>query len=144
MPRSRPGSAGRAARFGCWPPDPARAAVGALAGALGGAIVALPRYSARVRLRRTRFSSISIAAFAVGGLIGGLIVAGRPGVATGVLAGLVGGALVRLLWNAVGFSGEEAFEEALGIGIQCLLIVGLVLAALPLSAQPRSTPRPAH
>ena len=68
-----------------------------------------------------------------------------PGVATGVLAGLVGGALVRLLWNAVGFSGEEAFEEALGIGIQCLLIVGLVLAALQaLSAQPRSTPRPAH
>ena len=123
-------------------------AVGALAGALGGAIVALPRYLPASDFSADEIRSISIAAFAVGGgLIGGLIGSlwTPRSVATGVLAGLVGGALVRLLWNAVGFSGEEAFEEALGIGIQCLLIVGLVLAALQaLSAQPRSTPRPAH
>lgn len=123
-------------------------AVGALAGALGGAIVALPQYLPDSELSRESIRTISIGAFAVsGGLIGGLIGSlwTPRSIATGVLAGLVGGALVRLLWNAVGFSTDAAIEDALGIGIQCLLIVGLVLAALQaLSAQPRSTPRPAH
>jgi hypothetical protein len=123
-------------------------AVGALAGALGGAIVALPQYLPDSELSRESIRTISIGAFAVSGaLIGGLIGSlwTPRSIATGVLAGLVGGALVRLLWNAVGFSTDAAIEDALGIGIQCLLIVGLVLAALQaLSAQPRSTPRPAH
>jgi TIR domain len=123
-------------------------AIGALAGALGGAIVALPQYLPDSELSRETIRTISIGAFAVsGGLIGGLIGAlwTPRSIATGVLAGLVGGALVRLLWNAVGFSTDAAIEDALGIGIQCLLIVGLVLAALQaLSTQPRSTPRPAH
>ena len=60
----------------------------------------------------------------------------RPGIADGFLAGLAVGAVVRLGWNAVDWSPDSAFEEAFGIGVQCLFIVGLTLVALqPLSGQ---------
>ena len=117
--------------------------VGALAGALGGAIIALPQYLSDLDVTRDAIDTISIGAFAVsGGLIGALLgTLWIPrSIAAGVLAGLAAGALVRLVWNAIDWSGGSAFEEALQIGIQCLVIVGLVLAALQaLSTASRST-----
>lgn len=108
-------------------------AVGALAGAIGGAIVALPQYLADPAPTAETIRSISIGSFAVsGGLIGALL-GGLwipRSVATGLVAGLAAGAMVRLLWNAVDFTGDAAFEDAFGIALQCLLIVGLVVAAL--------------
>jgi Na+/proline symporter len=59
-------------------------------------------------------------------------------IAAGFLAGLAAGALVRLLWNASGANPDGAFQDSVGIGIECLLIVGLVVASLQLlNAQPR-------
>ena len=111
--------------------------LGALAGALGGAIIALPEYLSDVSKETIR--AISIGAFAVsGGLIGALLgyLWVPPSLAAGFLAGLVAGAIVRLGWNAVDWSADSAFEEAFGIGVQCLFIVGLTLVVLQLlSAQ---------
>lgn len=116
--------------------------IGALAGALGGAIFAVPQYVDDLGVTADAVRTISIGSFAVGGaLIGSLLGAlwTPRSTAIGFIAGLVGGALVRLVWNVVEASPDTAFEESLGIGIQCLLIVGFVLAALhTLSTQPRS------
>ena len=52
--------------------------------------------------------------------------------------------MVRLGWNAIDWSPDSAFEEAFGIGIQCLLIVGLTLVALQvLSGQRKAAQAPA-
>ncbi|MQA75623.1 MAG: TIR domain-containing protein [Solirubrobacterales bacterium] len=116
--------------------------VGALAGALGGAIIALPQYLSDLDVTREAIDAISIGAFAVSGALIGALVGALwipRSLAAGFLAGLAAGALVRLLWNVVAWSGGSAFEESLGTGIQCLLIVGLVLVALrALSVEPRS------
>ncbi len=115
--------------------------LGALAGVLGGAIVAVPQYLPELG-PVDDIRAISVGAFAVSGaLIGALL--GKlwdpRSVATGFLVGLASGALVRLFWNAVGSPGGSTFDEALGVGIQWLLIVGLVVAALQmLTGQLRS------
>lgn len=115
--------------------------LGALAGALGGVIIALPQYLQDLEATAETVRAISIAAFAVSGaFIGALLGAlwTPRSASVGFIAGLIGGALVRLIWNAVDWSGDSAFEEALGIGVQCLLIIGLVLATLhTLSVHPR-------
>jgi hypothetical protein len=108
-------------------------AVGALAGAIGGAMVALPQYLSEPEISNETIRAISIGGFAVSGaLIGALLgyLWVPSSVAAGLLAGLFTGALVRLVWNAVDWTPDSAFEEAFGIGIQCLLIVGLTLVAL--------------
>lgn len=108
-------------------------AIGALAGAIGGAITALPQYLADPTPTGDAIRSISIGSFAASGaLIGSLL--GRlwtpRRIATGLLAGLVAGALVRLVWNVIDFTESSAFDDAFGIGLQCLLIVGIVVAVL--------------
>lgn len=110
-------------------------ALGCLAGALGGVIVFVPEYLQDPDLSSGATDGISIAAFAasgalIGALLGGLWI--PVSVAGGVFAGLVSGALVRLVWNQVEWDAGSSLQEALQIGIQCLLIVGLVLAALQL------------
>lgn len=109
--------------------------VGALAGAIGGMMIALPQYLAEPELSNETIRAISIGGFAISGaLIGALLgYLWLPrSVAAGFLAGLAVGAVVRLGWNAVDWSPDSAFEEAFGIGVQCLFIVGLTLVALQL------------
>ncbi len=116
-------------------------ALGALAGALGGVLIALPQYLQDLDATAETVRAISVGAFAVSGAFIGALLGSLwtpRSAAVGFIAGLVGGALVRLLWNAVDWSGDSAFEESLGIGVQCLLIIGLVLATLhTLSTHPR-------
>jgi hypothetical protein len=92
--------------------------LGAIAGALGGAIIALP--DTLSDLSEDTIRAISIGSFAVSGgvigaLLGGLWVPRKVG--TGLLAGLAAGALVRLFWNAVDWSGGSTIQESLGLGI---------------------------
>jgi hypothetical protein len=43
-----------------------------------------------------------------------------------------------VLWNASGVNPDGAFQDSVGIGVECLLIVGLVVPSLQLlNAQPR-------
>ncbi len=118
--------------------------VGALAGAIGGAMVALPQYLSEPELSNETIRAISIGGFAISGaLIGALLgyLWVPSNVAAGFFAGLAVGAVVRLGWNAVDWTPDTAFEEAFGIGIQCLLIVGLTLVALQvLSGQRKAAP----
>ena len=68
-------------------------------------------------------------------------------IATGLLAGLVAGAAIRLLWIHVPWHTHgHAVQESLQLGIQCMLIVGVVLGTLQLlSAQhQRSALEEAH
>ncbi len=115
-------------------------AIGALAGALGGVIQFAPTYLPDLDARDS-IDAISILAFAIsGGLIGGLLGAlwTPRRLAVGLGAGLVSGALVRLFWNAMDWQPDTTFEESVGVGLQCLLIVGLVLATLQLLSTQRS------
>ncbi len=116
-------------------------AIGALAGALGGVIQFAPTYVQDFEASPDTVRAISIAAYAVSGsLIGGLLGAlwTPRRIAIGLGVGLAAGALVRLVWNALDWSAATAFEESLAVGLQCLLIVGIVLATLQLlSAQQR-------
>jgi hypothetical protein len=117
-------------------------AIGALGGALGGLVENLPRYLPDPALSQETIRTISIAGFAVGGgLIGVLLGAlwTPRSIAIGFLAGLVAGALARMFWNEVGWTSDSALQSGGSIGIQCLLIVALILAALAaLSTQPQS------
>ena len=107
-------------------------------------MVALPQYLSEPELSNETIRAISIGGFAISGaLIGALLgyLWIPSNVAAGFLAGLAVGAVVRLGWNAVDWTPDSAFEEAFGIGIQCLLIVGLTLVALQvLSAQRKAAP----
>jgi hypothetical protein len=118
--------------------------IGALAGALGGLVDNLPRHLPDPALSQETIRTISIAGFAVGGgLIGVLLGAlwTPRSIAIGFLAGVAAGALARLFWNGVGWTSDSALQSGASIGIQCLLIVALILAALAaLSTQPQSPP----
>lgn len=102
--------------------------VGAIAGALGGAILALPSYL--LDLDSETRSWIDVGAQAVtGGVIGGLIGSlwDPPQRSTGLAAGLVGGVLIQLLLVVTGWDGQP---DQLVMCLQATAIVGLALATL--------------
>jgi hypothetical protein len=115
--------------------------LGALAGAVGGAVVALPQYLPAEEPSRSTLDAIMVGSWAASGAVLGILLGALwvpRSIAAGFLAGLAAGALVRLLWNASGANPDGAFQDSVGIGIECLLIVGLVVASLQLlNAQPR-------
>jgi uncharacterized membrane protein len=122
--------------------------LGALAGALGGVVVYVPEYLHDPQLTGDDLNALLVAAFAVsGGLVGVLLGALwiPRNVGAGLVAGAAAGALVRLVWNQVNWDTGSALQESLQIGIQCLLIVGLILGALQLlGARQPSTLEPAR
>jgi hypothetical protein len=117
------------------------ALVGALAGAGGAAIYALPRYLAATRPSDGVLDLLSIAEFAfTGALIGALVGAlwnRRAG--AGMVFGLVAGAIIELLVIASGWSVDSPAERVLKVGLDAFVIVGLVAAALPLRERQAST-----
>ena len=110
--------------------------LGALAGALGGAVIFVPQYLPSLDLSSDTLDNISIAAFAVSGALTGVLVGALwipRSIAAGLLAGLVAGAAIRLLWIHVPWHTHgHAVQESLQLGIQCMLIVGVVLGTLQL------------
>lgn len=118
-------------------------ALGALAGALGGLVIVVPEEIPDPNLDRDTVRAISIGGFAVsaaiiGGMLGALWT--PRNLLVGIASGLVAGAAVRVFWNSIDTSEENAFEAGMQIGIQMLLIVGLILTALRFLAEEKHRP----
>jgi hypothetical protein len=102
--------------------------IGALAGALGGAVLAAATYlpdpnaSALVQ-QRISIGSLAITGGILGAAVGTLWIPRRVG--AGLAGGALGGALVQLGTDTLGFPGP-----VLAVGLQCLLIVGVALGAM--------------
>ena len=128
-------------------------ALGALAGALGGVVFELPTLIHGVHhhvtgLDQHRFEVASLAV--TGGLLG-LAVGALwipPRALVGLLGGAVGGVLVQVLLN----QRAKAPRELVEVGVQCLVIFGLTLAAMlaldvraasAVAPAPRPAPQPA-
>lgn len=106
--------------------------VGFLAGALGGALYASLRFIPD-NVTPDTVHVISTASYAVtgailGALIGALWVPRRIGAS--LLAGLVAGAAVHAAYNNRGFTATTDGSKLASTGIECFVIVGVVLAAL--------------
>jgi hypothetical protein len=127
--------------------------VGAIAGALGGAIVAfaahLPTASSPALgidhpLGRggtgdwLEVASVAITGGLVGGLIGGIWRPRSRG--TGFLSGAGAGALIAMFLLAVGWNPSQPAEAALSFGIRAAVIVGAVVATLALAAERARAP----
>jgi TIR domain-containing protein len=126
-------------------------ALGALAGALGGVLYELPQIvNESVSLSAADQGRLAVGSLAAtGGLLGFAIGALwiPPRRFVGLLGGAVGGVLVQVVMNG---SGTPA--DVLAVGVQCLVIVGLTLAALlsldvraasAVAPVPRAAPQPA-
>jgi hypothetical protein len=126
-------------------------ALGALAGALGGALYELPRIvNANVTLSAADQGRLAVGSLAATGGLLGLALGALwipPRRFVGLLAGAVGGVVVQAVMNG---SGTPA--DVVAVGIQCLVIVGLTLAALlaldvraasAVAPTPRPAPKPA-
>lgn len=116
------------------------AAVGALAGAGGAAIFAVPRYLPAAKPPDDVLDLLSIAEFAfTGALVGALVGAissRRAGAGLG--AGLLAGALIELLVIAAGWEVDSVTERVVKVGLDAFVIVGLTVAALQLASARRS------
>jgi TIR domain len=109
--------------------------LGAIGGALGGAILNVPKQVAKPELLdREVVDALWIASRATHGLfIGallGLIWIPR-GLVTGMAAGLLGGALIQLLYIGLDWNWRDSNLEGIAAtGIECMAIVGFATAAL--------------
>jgi hypothetical protein len=103
--------------------------LGALAGGLGGALYELPRIvNAGVNLSPTDLDRLALGSLLVTGAVLGAAIGVLwipPRKAAGLFGGALGGALVQLAMNGWGTP-----ADVLAVGIQCVLIVGLALAAM--------------
>jgi hypothetical protein len=102
--------------------------IGALAGAIGGAVLAAATYlpdpnASPLVQQRISIGSLAVTGAILGAAIGTLWIPRRAG--AGLLGGALGGALVQLGTNTLGFPGP-----VLAVGLQCLLIVGVALGAM--------------
>jgi TIR domain len=106
--------------------------LGGLAGALGGAAFALPRFLPDHVSTGDR-ELLAIASFAVtGGLLGALVgrlwIPRRVGIAA--VAGLAGGALIHAAYISLEWNVDRDLERMALVGIDCFVITAAVLLAL--------------
>lgn len=119
--------------------------IGAIAGALGGAIFAVPvflpdekvGFDARAQIE---LGAIALSAGMLGALIGSLWRPSRTG--AGFACGLAGGVLFQLFVVATGWKNSSTGEIVLSYGLASALIAGLTLAAM--LALDRRSPRAAR
>lgn len=107
--------------------------VGAIAGALGGAIYALPFYLPDPNLSAEAGNRYEVLSLAVtGGFLGALIGTQwrPPRLALGLAAGIVAGVLTRVLFNAATGEDLSRFAIALGFALAGVTISGLALLSL--------------
>lgn len=126
--------------------------IGAIAGAIGGAIWALPVYltdlsDAEFNIQNIQATNwIEVGSVAVtGGFLGALIGAlwRPPRLGAGLASGIVAGALVQLIINQAGWGNPPNAHVALTFGIRGLAIAGLTLATLLALDRRRSRAEPA-
>ncbi len=134
--------------------------IGAIAGAVGGAIWAVPVllpetdliYSELAKARRIEIGAVAVTGGIFGAMIGALWPSPRLG--AGLACGLITGALFQLLVIGTGWIDEAippTFDVALTFGFQAIAIVGLTLAillaldrnAIAASSRPRDLAAPA-
>jgi hypothetical protein len=113
--------------------------VGAIAGAIGGAIWAVPVllpepdliFTELAKSRRIEVGSLAVTGGIFGAMIGALWPSPRFG--AGLVGGLVAGALFQLLVIGTGWNNEAeppTFDVALAFSFEAIAIVGLTLAIL--------------
>jgi hypothetical protein len=107
--------------------------VGAIGGALCGAIFALPVYLADPNLGGEVADWIGVGSFAVsGGFLGGLIGAlwRPPRLGVGLASGVVAGAVMEVILDGIAPTIDSDFEQALAFGVRAAAVVGLAVAVL--------------
>jgi hypothetical protein len=109
--------------------------VGAFAGAIGGAIWAARVYLPEPNLatqspeaNAIQILSLAVTCGLIGALIGGLWRQPRGGI--GLAGGLVTGALLQLIINALGWNTSAQPGNAFNFGLAAIAVTGVVLAAL--------------